>query len=304
VLLPGGRQIYQEPPAPSGADAVLEPLTYFSAPGQRAAAPGSTGLENDRTLYYRGTSNSAALATRLAAELYEVLEALRREPGGEQLDPAFDAVLLKAMLVHGAAWGAAQQTFDDLLRPVVGGHKVREQVSRFLGYGAVAAGRAAACTEQRATLIGCGRLARDEAHEYALPLPPSLSGQAVVRRLTTTLAWMSPVAPGTQAYRRAHLWYAPVHHKSLVPDRLEYSDKAVTRGTVQHEIFVGDKAAVFADGDAMRIRVNCREDAPPLEDRVPYGLVVSLEVAEGVALPIYQEVRARIRPRVAIRPGV
>jgi hypothetical protein len=28
------------------------------------------------------------------------------------------------------------------------------------------------------------------------------------------------------------------------------------------------------------------------------------EVAEGIALPIYEEVRTRIRPRVAIRPGV
>jgi hypothetical protein len=304
VLLPGGRQFYQEPPAHADPDAVLEALRHYSAPGQRAAAPGSTGLENDRTLYYRGTSNSAALATRLAAELYEVIETLRRETGGDQLDPAFDAVLLKAMLVHGAAWGDAGRAFDDLLRPIVGGRRVREQVSRFLGYGAVAPNRAATCTEQRATLLGCARLAKDEAHEYVLPLPPSLSGQAVARRLTITLAWLSPVAPGTQKYRRAHLWYAPVDHQSLVPDRLEYSHTAATRGTVQHEIFVGEKATVFADDDALRIRVNCREDAPPLEDSVPYGLAVSLEVAEGIALPIYEEVRSRIRPRVAIRPGV
>jgi hypothetical protein len=71
---------------------------------------------------------------------------------------------------------------------------------------------------------------------------------------------------------------------------------------VQHEVFSGGKAAIFQDGDVLRITVNCREDASPLDESVPYGLAVTLEVAEGVEIPIYEEIRARIQPRVAVQP--
>ena len=50
----------------------------------------------------------------------------------------------------------------------------------------------------------------------------------------------------------------------------------------------------------MLIRVNCRADANSLEGTVRYGLVVSIEVAEELHVPVYEEIAARIRPAVAV----
>jgi hypothetical protein len=62
---------------------------------------------------------------------------------------------------------------------------------------------------------------------------------------------------------------------------------AVQRGTVQHEILEGEKAAAFIDGDNLEIQVNCRADAGVLEDMVPYALATTLEVAEEINIDIY-----------------
>jgi hypothetical protein len=41
-----------------------------------------------------------------------------------------------------------------------------------------------------------------------------------------------------------------------------------------------------------------------LHDPVAYGLAVTFEVAEGVTIPIYEEVRSRVRARVEVQPAV
>jgi hypothetical protein len=72
------------------------------------------------------------------------------------------------------------------------------------------------------------------------------------------------------------------------------------RGTVQHEVLEGEGARVYAEGDELRIQVTCRADAGELRERIPYALVVTLEVAPETQLPVYQEMRA-IRPKVGVR---
>ena len=57
----------------------------------------------------------------------------------------------------------------------------------------------------------------------------------------------------------------------------------------------------MSDGDTLMIQVNCRKDAGKIEQPEPYGLVVSLEVAEGVDVAIYEEVRTRIAVPVQVR---
>ncbi len=52
----------------------------------------------------------------------------------------------------------------------------------------------------------------------------------------------------------------------------------------------------------MRVQVNCAEDAAPLGEAIPYGLVATLEVPEGSPVRLYEEVRARIQPRVRAAP--
>ena len=66
-------------------------------------------------------------------------------------------------------------------------------------------------------------------------------------------------------------------------------------------MFEGDRAMPFADGDALTIKVNCRQEAGKITAPVPYGLVVSLEVAEGIDIAIYEEVRQRIAVPIPVR---
>ena len=72
---------------------------------------------------------------------------------------------------------------------------------------------------------------------------------------------------------------------------------------MQHEILEGENAVVFQDGDEIRLKVNCRAVGGRITEPVKYGLVVTLEVGEGIDIPIYQEVRARLAVRVPINPG-
>jgi hypothetical protein len=155
------------------------------------------------------------------------------------------------------------------------------------------------CTEQRATLIGCGDLADGQTHVYTVPLPPSLSAQLVCRRLTGTLAWLTPVHPSHRAYRRAALWFSPPEEELLVRRR-QIDWQMAQRGTVQHEILEGEQATAFVDGRSLALQVNCRALTGPLGEEIPYAVAVSLEVAEGVAIPVCEEIRARVRVGIPI----
>jgi len=135
---------------------------------------------------------------------------------------------------------------------------------------------------------------------FSLPLPPSLAARRDRRRLTVTLAYFSPVASGTQRYRIANLWFE-VEGIDLASDRQDAEWRTVRRGTVQHEVFENDRAVPFSDGDTLVIKVNCRKDARRMTESATYGLVVSLEVAEGINIPLYNEVRTRIATAIEIR---
>lgn len=308
VLFPGGRQLLSE--SRGNGRAVLLPADSCLQPGQRVASPGAGTGELGGEWYTRGTSNAAALATRCAAEVCENLINLRREPNGEMLSDRFLPIIGKGLIVHGARWGDAYATMARILSPGSDGHAFKEQAARFLGYGLTDPSRIMACASHRATLIGCGTLREDEADVFAVPLPPSLSGTREFRRLVVTLAWFTPISPKHRDYRRVALWFSD----PSAPLRLDRADahwQAVQRGTIQHEVFESDAAAVFTEGEALRVQVNCRADAgrpkdePPRTDEprdaVPYALIATLEVAETSMIPVYDEVRAALRVGVRVR---
>lgn len=300
ALLPGGRLVLRESLAPT-QNARFEVLVQSRPPGQRVAAPGPNPGDLSYTWHSRGTSNATALASRVASQLYDILEELRSEPGGELIDGLPSSVWLKALLVHGASWGHAGALLHEILRTPQNSKQFKEYVTRLIGYGAIDATRVRECTEYRVTALSGGLLQAEQAHVHRFPLPPSLSGQAGWRCLTITLAWLTPVNTAHQAWRRADLWFTPPP-APLQVNRREADWRAVQRGTVQHEVLEGARAAAFVDGANLEILVSCRADAGALEDPIPYALATTLEVAADIGVTVYEEVRERVQARVRVAP--
>ena len=301
LLLPGGRVVLSETLGNSNGNVTMDTFSYIGAPGQLIAAPAGSQGALDRKIHQRGTSNATALASRSAHLIYEVIEQLAQDLP-RTLDREHEVLLLKALLAHGASWGSSYDRYLDILRNRQNGRVFRDYVARFFGYGAADVGRVLASTDQRATALGFGELVDGAADEFRLPLPPSLASKTDKRRLTITLAWFTPINSARQNYRVAQLWFNPKYQNQIAPNRLNADHTAVQRGTLQHEVLEGDAAIPFQDGDDLVIKVNCRADAGPIDEPIKYALAVTLEVAEGIDLPIYQEIRDRLAIRV--RPGV
>ena len=302
IFAPGGRIVLWESIAPN-PNMVLEIRDSNQAPGQKVAAPGLMPGDPSAAWYTRGTSNATALTSRAAAFLYDVLNELRSEPGGELIDNVPHAVWLKALLTHSAGWGTAGDILNRILLSQENRRKFKEYLTRFLGYGEIDVNRVKECTEQRVTALSGGTLRKDQTHIHQFPLPPSLAGQICWRRLTITLAWMNPVNPRHQGWRRAALWFEPLK-QFLRVDRQQADWRAVKRGTIQHEVLEGEQAGVFVDGDNVEIIVNCSANAGTLEEIVPYALVTTLEVREDIDIPLYEEVRVRVHAaRVRVTPS-
>lgn len=79
ILMPGGRVLYRARMQPDPAVSVLDVVTAGVAPGHRVAVPPLPGETLAATAYTRGTSNAAALASRAAAQAYDMVELLRAD---------------------------------------------------------------------------------------------------------------------------------------------------------------------------------------------------------------------------------
>lgn len=305
VLMPGGRVVFLESLQQDSPDSStrLDVYAQTQPPGQLVAAPGPNPGDLSYAWHTRGTSNATALLTRAAHDIHQVIEGLIDEPGGELIDQVPRALWIKALLVHGATWRGPGEVLTSILRNSDNSRQFKEYLTRLLGYGLVDPGRVVECADVRVTALGGGSLQADQSHVHRFPLPPSLSGKSGMRRLTTTLAWFTPVNPSHQAWRRADLWFSPPADPLKVV-RQEADWRAVQRGTLQHEVLEGTRAAAFVDGDHMEIQVSCRSDAGALEDAVPYVLAVTLEVADDIGINIYNEVRTRVHAaRIAVTSG-
>ena len=297
VLAAGGRVVVQEELTDK---TTLKTYPGPLQPGQRAASPGATPGSQSGECYWRGTSNATALVSRACGLLNETADDLRQEPGGEVIDSIPRAIWLKALVAHGASWGEAGSILTSILKNQDNSQKFKEYIARLLGYGAVDIGRVQECTVRRLTALSGGTLRQDESHIHRFPLPPSLNDWSGHRRLTITLAWLTPVNPRHQAWRRAHLSFdAPKYPLRLGRQQAHW--QAVQRGTLQHEILEGTRASVFVEDANLEIRVSCRAAAGTLEDDIPYALATTLEVADELDVDIYAEVRAAVHA-IQVRP--
>jgi hypothetical protein len=302
VLMPGGRALFRERPGGDPGVTVLDVVTAVVAPGHKVAFPPMPGGVPNLTAYCRGTSNAAALASRAAADAFRVLEVLRAH-SPEDLPASRDGVMLKALIAHGASWGALAGNILARRTDLTDWRQQKDFVARWIGYGPVDVQRVLECTAQRATLIGTGEVAADEALVFSIPLPPSLAGKAVARRLTVTLAWFSPVNPVHRTYRRAKLWVTPPQVELSVRRMNSVYDKAAQRGTLQHEVLEGADALAYVDGQKIECKVNCAADAGELVTSIRFALCLTLEVAPGIDVPIYQEIKDRIAAQVQVQPS-
>ncbi len=156
ILVAGGRQ-------PARFDPLGAQLDLHSHPnpsrfwGLKVAAPNTNAATG--THFTIGTSGATALATHTAHRIFDALERAYPQLIGPM--PFTErAALIKAMLVHGAAWRDAEQ----FIRPIVDPHGTmhhehwRREVCRHLGYGFVDPDDAVACADDRATLWATGGL--------------------------------------------------------------------------------------------------------------------------------------------------
>ncbi len=297
IFFAGGRQLYDYP-IMNGHPFKL--LTFTREPGQQAAYDDSSGSIT-KVVYTSGTSNATALATRAGAKIYDVVKQLQAD-NPDKISDSQIAIIIKALLVHGASKDTWFSIYENHLREGQHLGVFKACISKFLGYGEVNVSKVLSCTEQRATIIGTGGIREGEAKEYRIPLPPSLANENAWRRLTITLAWFTPINPNHRNLRKAQLYFTPPNDTDdLGLSRQESDWQQVRRGTVQHEVLEGTRISNFQDGDFLVVLVQCHADAVSnLDEEINYALAVTLEVKEDVALPIYDEIRARIQLQIQV----
>ncbi len=302
LLLPGGRQhvtFKANPPLR------LAPVRAAQGFGLRVATPDTSprAVLDRRSLTF-GTSPATALATRAGHQIFDAL--MDRDSGSNHadIDHHYFAVLIKALLVHGARWPDTAGVIAEIFGPEDNRRSAEriDNVSRILGYGVPDIARVLECTQSQATLAGCGTLEAGAAHAYRIPLPECLAQVVEPRRLILSLAWMSPITTTHQEYRRAQLQIdVPQLSGQLGVRRatqMQPTDFASKRGTVVHEIYDGEDAVVFIDDGYLDLRVWCsqRPSTCPLDGIVKYALAVTIEA--GQALPVYTQVDERLRLQV------
>jgi len=290
VVRPGGRVRYME--SPRGPH--FSYASNYSAPGIQVAAPSPISGDLNRTVFTDGTSNAAALLSHDLGICYENLIQIIEENNSDAELGKYGATMLKALAVHCSDWEGIGPAIRDHIKTPATANGIKRTVSRWIGYGDGEIDRVMECTGQRATAIGFGELADGNAHVFRFPLPVELGPSTDLRTLRVTLAWFSPVAPTTQRYRSAYLWFN-VTGNAFAETRRDADGNSVSSGTLQHEVFWGDQASVIDDDAFVEIKVNCKKDVGKDFGSIPYAIAVTLEVAPGVSIPIYERVNQRIR---------
>jgi hypothetical protein len=299
VLAPGGRHHVRLLPA--GAGHVLRPISQNSpllGGIVVAAPPGPADVNPDRTNRTVGTSVAAATLTGVAARAHELLEASYDDfinlPGPQR------AVLLKALLVHCARWTAARDLIVEILGPPGGKLHIQQKdnVRRYLGYGAVDAANVMECATDRATLWAVGRLVKEQSHTFTVPLPALMSGKAQPHEVSTTVAWFSPPRVGYANYRGVRLKLVEpsqgIETFAVKASGDQPDTNQAHRGTVIHRRWSGEKAAALGAASGFELMVQRQPDE--VDDPIAYAVVTT------VTMPGVAGIYAQVRDRVAVKP--
>jgi len=295
LILEGGRNTVYE-------DFSNKNIAHWGRVNPRTIPPGilhakpAIPTEGKSVGYTFGTSNSTALLSHRAMMFYDILDEIFVKETEKEIPSEYASLLIKAMLVHGSAWGNEIDIFKQALG-MSSRKDYSDKVHKFIGYGIPDFERVEECAKNRITIIGYGELEKEKAHLYAIPLPFDFSSRRALRKLTITMTYYTPIIPNTKKYKQAQIWFSLEDEKELIKKRYDASDKAVIRGTVQHERFYDDETKAWTSEDTLNVKVNCRENIPGLSDRVPYSIFITFEVAPELNFDVYTDVLDRIKSR-------
>ncbi len=304
VILPGGRQIAL---ATEGPVLRVHGREHANRHGQLVATPDPNTGHLDLTRMSAGTSNAAALATRMGLMIGNVLD---DSPVNAEV-PWYQRVtapcVLKALIAHGAGWGELGQEMTDIHIGAGSHPRRKEAVSRAMGYGPVGR-RLVEGGGHRVTLLGEDKIRKEQRHEWRIPLPDDLRSSTEFRRIVVTLAWLSPVLANSSQYRAIGLNIVGVDGNTRIWEGVnrfggQPAASFARRGTLIHAIYEGNRKAIpfGADGDFV-INVQATANAAGLSKvDVPYALAVSIEVADTINADIAASIRSRVMPRTRAR---
>lgn len=278
----GGRVMFPQPAVPT--DSISFTSGSPLGTGIRVASPGTS-----RETFTAGTSPAAALITRRAAKLHDLIDQITV---GAPLTRRQRAAAIKALLVHGTGELA---DFSSTTFPI-------EQA---VGSGVLVRDFSQGCSSNEAVLLFIGTVGAVEEQDLLLPLPNGLSVRET-KRIEATLAWLSPVNWRHRQYRRAALSFVkPAGAIPTLGTPRGLTTDTATRGatTVQHQTWETRSAFAAGQGSDLAVRVKCYEQAGGLNgETVDYAVALSLWVAPTINVDVYTQVRDQIQARVPIRP--
>lgn len=282
LLAPGGRARFTIPVAGNATE--LRPaIQSTSGPGVKVAA--AAGGE----AYTVGTSPAAAIVSRAAARAVDVVLDL----AGRDLTRSELAVATKAFVSHGHRVSEDLRMHADL-------HPYAQ------GYGVPQRDLADGCESHEVSVLYVGDLGANEQSTLALPLPNGL--QAIgLKRITATLAWLSPINWRHRQYRRAALDFAKPKGFTDLGGYLDVDGERSKRGTLQHAVWEVSRAVAGGVGSSVDMTVQCREQAGGLNgERVDFAVVLSLWVAPELGVEVYTQVAQQVTAPVLVpaRPAV
>lgn len=281
--------------------------------GHRVARPGVIG-ESNRYGLSTGTSDAAALTTRSAVQVAEMLEEIFQNDGERWSERPTRAVILKAMLVHGARWGSIGEMFFELIKdPANHSHRISEknQTSRFVGFGRTEQNLVLAGSKNRITVLADDQIKHEDRHVYRLPIPMHMLRSRDLRKITVTLAWTTPVLVSSVDYRAITLklvdgngdqkFWQGVDRGAVKHQPVQ---RTMERGTVAHLQLSGETLWRYGKASNAQLEIGvqamCKHESMKYVS-VPYALAITMEVAQTVDTKVYEEIRNHVRERQALR---
>jgi len=305
VMLPGGRQVAHPTEGPTLRVHGREHADRF---GQKVACPAPHGGHLDLTRRSAGTSNAAALATRMGMLIGDILDDSPVNAGNPWHQRPTAPCVLKALIAHGASWGDLGQEMTSVHIPAGTVQRQKEAVSRAMGYGTVDQGRVVDGGGHRVTLLAEDSIRKEQRHEWRIPLPDDFRSSVEFRRIVVTLAWLTPIFSNSSQYRAVGLDIVGSTGKTLLWEGVNRVGQQpavgfTRRGTLIHAVYEGNRKAIpFGENGEFVINVQAVSKVPKMTKiDIPYAMAVTIEVADNINADIAASIRSRVMEQARTR---